>query len=427
MFTVCSKCNLRLTVTATDLRAAQGYVRCGRCHNVFNALAALADDPARSNEPGAAAAAQNQLTAKPADPAAEASAEAAPESAPPDDHGDTDTSLEFNPASTNINEVFIEAAPNEGTGTFESIVLVSEEPDEAEMVAEAQVVADPVIAPQALSTPVPPVAPGVTDVHRMRDALADPEPAPPAATPEPESPAEVAPAPTVSVAPAEPVAEPTAVEISFTDTSLETVSVAAVALNADAAPAAEITAPAPLLQEPPPPRAPLPRWAVMAAAVALVLVLMAQVVHHYRADLAESGPLRAPLTALYRDLGAPLEPRWNMASYEIRQLGASTDGAAGNLVVRASISNHANHAQPLPLLRVVMQDRYGNRVAARDLKPAEYLGRGAPQVTLVGAGQRVDVQVALQDPGQIATGFEIDACMPGHDHAVLCANDPGSH
>ena len=47
MFTVCSKCNLRLTVTATDLRAAQGYVRCGRCQNVFNALAALADEPAR--------------------------------------------------------------------------------------------------------------------------------------------------------------------------------------------------------------------------------------------------------------------------------------------------------------------------------------------------------------------------------------------
>ncbi len=51
MFTVCSKCNLRLTVTAIDLRAAQGYVRCGRCHNVFNALAALADDPVRPSEP----------------------------------------------------------------------------------------------------------------------------------------------------------------------------------------------------------------------------------------------------------------------------------------------------------------------------------------------------------------------------------------
>ena len=50
-----SKCNLRLTVTATDLRAAQGYVRCGRCHNVFNALAALADDPARQAVPASTA------------------------------------------------------------------------------------------------------------------------------------------------------------------------------------------------------------------------------------------------------------------------------------------------------------------------------------------------------------------------------------
>ena len=55
MFTVCSKCNLRLTVTAQDLRAAQGYVRCGRCHNVFNALAALADDPARQAVPASTA------------------------------------------------------------------------------------------------------------------------------------------------------------------------------------------------------------------------------------------------------------------------------------------------------------------------------------------------------------------------------------
>ncbi len=436
MFTVCSKCNLRLTVTATDLRAAQGYVRCGRCHNVFNALAALADDPARSTEATAAADTQSRVTAKSPEPAAQSTAQPQPEAASHEDPADTDTSLEFNPASTNINEVFIEAAPNEGTGTFESIVLVSEEPDEAQMVAPAQVVADPVIAPQALSTPVPPAAPGVTEVHKLRDALADPhlarppihESAPPAARAEPEAPAAAAPALIVADAPAaKPVVEPAAIEVSFTDTSLEPAPVAAGSPGMDAAAAAEIPAPAPLLEEPPPPRTGLPRWAVAGAAAALVLALIAQVVHHYRADLADSPALHGPLTALYRDLGAPLEPRWNMASYEVRQLGASTDGAAGNLVVRASISNRANHDQPLPLLRVVMQDRFGNRVAARDLAPPEYLGRGAPQVTLLGAGQRVDVQVALQDPGQIATGFEIDACMPGHDHTVLCANDPGSH
>jgi hypothetical protein len=134
------------------------------------------------------------------------------------------------------------------------------------------------------------------------------------------------------------------------------------------------------------------------------------------------------MTALYQALGLPLAARWNITDYEIRQLGASTDGAAaGDLVVRASISNNATHDQPLPLLRVVMQDRFGNRVAGRDLKPAEYLGRGAPQVSLMRPGQRVDVQVAFRDPGQAATGFEVDACMARSDHTVTCANDAGGH
>ncbi len=417
MFTVCSKCNLRLTVTATDLRAAQGYVRCGRCHNVFNALAALADDPARRGEQAAAPDAQSRATLKPPEPPEQSPAQArASESE--DDPASTDTSLEFNPASTNINEVFIEAAPNDSTGTFESIVLVSEEP------ADAEEEADPVIAPQALSTPVP-AATGVTNVHKVRDALADPQVARTAAPePAPE------PAPPVAAAPAaKPAANPVAVEISFTDTSLEPALAADEAPGVDAAIAAEIATaqPALVLEEAEPPRTGVPRWALVGAASVLVLCLLAQVMHHYRTDLADTAVLRGPLTALYQDLGMPLEPRWNMAGYEIRQLGASADGAAGHLVVRASIGNRAARDQPLPLLRVVMQDRFGNRVAARDLKPAEYLGRGAPQVSLLGAGQRIDVQVALQDPGQVATGFEIDACMPGHDHTVVCANDPGNH
>ena len=46
MFTVCPKCTLTLVVTTVDLRAGQGYVRCGRCANVFNALIALREgDP----------------------------------------------------------------------------------------------------------------------------------------------------------------------------------------------------------------------------------------------------------------------------------------------------------------------------------------------------------------------------------------------
>src|SRR5487761_927311 len=52
MFTVCPKCALTLVITAADLRVAQGYVRCGRCLNVFNALARLSEEsPAAPAEP----------------------------------------------------------------------------------------------------------------------------------------------------------------------------------------------------------------------------------------------------------------------------------------------------------------------------------------------------------------------------------------
>src|SRR6185369_7246285 len=52
MFTVCPKCALTLVVTAQDLRVAQGYVRCGRCSNVFNAIVGLTDDRGALANPG---------------------------------------------------------------------------------------------------------------------------------------------------------------------------------------------------------------------------------------------------------------------------------------------------------------------------------------------------------------------------------------
>ena len=45
MYTVCPICGLMLVVTAGDLRAAQGHVRCGRCRSVFNALESLSESP----------------------------------------------------------------------------------------------------------------------------------------------------------------------------------------------------------------------------------------------------------------------------------------------------------------------------------------------------------------------------------------------
>jgi len=173
-------------------------------------------------------------------------------------------------------------------------------------------------------------------------------------------------------------------------------------------------------------RPPKGEWLVSVAwgagAVVAALALLAQTVDHHRDELAANARFNRPLTALYAALGVHLVPRWDVKAYDVRQLGASVEpGASGLITVRASVKNAAAQPQPLPLLRVTLQDRFGNRIAARDVAPRFYLSRSAP--AFLSAGERIDAEMGFVDPGANAVGFEIDACLPIRDGAVTCAND----
>ena len=74
MFTQCPKCETVFRLSAEVLRSAGGQVRCGRCGDVFNALARLAEEP-DVFEPGESpldleARADHILESAPEDPAA---------------------------------------------------------------------------------------------------------------------------------------------------------------------------------------------------------------------------------------------------------------------------------------------------------------------------------------------------------------------
>jgi predicted Zn finger-like uncharacterized protein len=158
MFTVCPKCALTLTVTAADLRVAQGFVRCGQCTNVFNALISLTDErqpqtgapqeesdlPSAEREPEEEEAVVNEdggaaTAEQPAPPVDEAMP--IDESSPlVTDDSIEQTSLEFNPAAADVSQIFVEPPirDDEITGTYESIVLGAREsvPDGLEETAE---------------------------------------------------------------------------------------------------------------------------------------------------------------------------------------------------------------------------------------------------------------------------------------------------
>ncbi|TLY82277.1 MAG: hypothetical protein E6K41_04005 [Gammaproteobacteria bacterium] len=159
MLTICPKCALTLLVTAEDLRVAQGYVRCGRCSSVFNALARLTEERQEPEGPPESAPTQPSVEESPTStPTSVASApgEARENDAPPpppppavsDEDAIPDDALEFDPARTDASSVFVEPAPSPewsaATGTFKAM-----------MAANQEAVQPPEIEPQALKEPRP--------------------------------------------------------------------------------------------------------------------------------------------------------------------------------------------------------------------------------------------------------------------------------
>ncbi len=564
MYTVCPKCALTLVVTAADLRVAQGFVRCGRCSNVFNALARLSEDRGAAATGTASATLSQPAAAVPREPEPSVPEPSAAEPLP-DSDSIPDSALEFDLDATDVSKVFVEQRPDPqwsaATGKFKALFRKNQdrapaprpaEPPQGRRLTDGAQSGTAARTPAALQTeaartvPTESVQPGTARTATTQSGTAhaaptqsvqpgtartattqsvqpgtartaptqsvQPAPAPPT-QPSPRQPSAVAPttgAASPASAPTAPGSAPRAADPPAADPSIVTQSDAAPQkiptdedLQFDIEVDAEFLAattqfrppsPAPLTAgipgtatptqinaSTPLPAAARPVGASMAEAsmggasptpeaaagsavppqnvgiaetmadeigdipagavdrpaltpwwsagtAALVLLLAVQVVNHYRHDLATRPSLYQPLTRLYSALGIPLVPRWNLAAYDVRQLGASADNAnAGQITVRASVKNTAKQPQPLPLLRVTLQDRFGNRIAARDVPPKSYLPSAIPPSSFLSAGQRIDAEMAFVDPGANAVGFEIDACLPEPGGSVACANDASTH
>ena len=172
----------------------------------------------------------------------------------------------------------------------------------------------------------------------------------------------------------------------------------------------------------PPRREPVPRiWKILAGP--LVLLLAIQFVHTYRHTLARHPRLGQAIMGIYGALGANLQPDWNLHAYEILQWHLGSDPAIpGTLKVRASLKNVASFAQPYPLLKLVLEDRWGESVREREFEPAEYLDPGTAPDRLLGPAQQATATISIVDPGTDAEGFRFDVCLRG-SRGVVCAAD----
>jgi hypothetical protein len=95
----------------------------------------------------------------------------------------------------------------------------------------------------------------------------------------------------------------------------------------------------------------------------------------------------------------------------VNTLNVTSDPAdPGALSITGALENQAGFVQPWPLLRVVLTDRYGETLRARDFKPAEYLPASQANVSLA-AGQAARFRIDVVDPGADAVGFSLNPCL----------------
>jgi predicted Zn finger-like uncharacterized protein len=417
VFTQCSKCETVFKLSAEVLRAAGGQVRCGKCGEVFNALAHLAEDAGAFTNGESAFDLETradrilQTKVAPSRPAARPAEDFAPPGVEiarlqildwSDDElrtavgGDepagreesaeesaedplADTSMEFTLPPGELDRIFVESKLRPRPPT--TIDLYIDEQPEPESEPEPEAEQEPHLQPAAARQTAP--APTLAPVPRSSAPSSSP---PPSGAPR--------------------AALPSGFEVSE-DIRRDVLS----GLQ---------TRVAPIESTPPPANRTFALW--MAAAIAFGLLLVAQMVHQNREWLAAHSPFGGGLRALYSKLGAPVSQTANLSVYQLRQWGVTGDPAAdGTLRVRASILNTAPQLEPFPLLRVTLANRFGSSIGTRDFEPSEYAGK--PIARLLTPGERVDATMDILDPGKSAEGFEIDVCLRGADRKISCAGD----
>jgi predicted Zn finger-like uncharacterized protein len=410
MYSQCPDCLARFRVTAAELRAAHGTVRCGRCGSAFDALARLSDTvpAAVGGQRDAALNVRESVPMTPREPQSPA---------------------EYHFTADDLEKVFVDArewqrqygpareasndAGDSGDGSGEpSALLVDETASQEDITLEGErIQIESFEDLEEIDPAVPPAKwPPSYDLDSTdRFAILKPPPGMvfPGEEPdeEPDEVAELIRTVEVGAMPAPPAAP-----APSTATDFRSIGGAAEAIDDDMGTRSLA-------------RSPGLAWSVGCLVAALALA--AQLTHYFRQDLVRHPQIGPALVELYARLGLPLSPHWDPRALQLRQWGEGEPvTAAGRMRVQASITNRATFAQPLPLLRLQLEDRYGEPVATRDFDPREYLKSPASATRMLAAGASAEADLELADPGIDAVGYRLDLCLRESATVLRCAQGP---
>lgn len=164
-----------------------------------------------------------------------------------------------------------------------------------------------------------------------------------------------------------------------------------------------------------------PRYGMLAAAVVLFVVLVIQVIHHSREAFATSSIFQSTVGPIYRMVGSPVTPAWDINGWRFEATKGSTSEEEQVLTIYSRIGNTSPEALPYPLVHVSLTDRFEEIIGSRVLEPAEYLVGNADPRRPVAQGSTFDAVFTIDTPSAEATGFKLNVCYRLTSGQLRCA------
>jgi len=164
-------------------------------------------------------------------------------------------------------------------------------------------------------------------------------------------------------------------------------------------------------------------YSVAAGTILLALLLAGQMVHAYRESLSTYGLFSHTIGPVYRMLGNPVMPRWDITGWQFEATNGSIAKDENVLTILSRIGNKSQQPLPYPLVHVSLTDRREDIIGSRVLEPNEYLAGDLDPSRPVIPGENFTAVIAIDEPSIDATGFRLNVCYRVSPGRVRCANE----
>ena len=162
-------------------------------------------------------------------------------------------------------------------------------------------------------------------------------------------------------------------------------------------------------------------YASVAGVLLLSLILGVQFVHQSREALATIPAFGNTVGPVYRAIGRPITPAWDITGWRFEVTKGSTDDNDELLTIYSRVGNRSDRSLPYPLVSVSLTDRFEEIIGSRVLEPAQYLAGEFDPRRPVLPGNTFNAVISIESPSPDATGFKLNVCYRLTSGQLRCA------